>query len=216
MRCYAGKKVVITGGTQGIGLAVARSLAAGGAEVLLTGRDERDVEAVRDELPVHVLRSDAASMADIHALGEAAEDRLGELDLLFVNAGHAEFEPLEAVTETVFDRTFDVTVKGAFFTAQRLAPLVRDGGAIVFSTAAPGPGSSVLSGALAAVAAFTGALAGELRRIRVNAVRPGLGCRRGDCGEIAAAVLFLGFDATLTTGSVLHADGGQGAPWPPR
>jgi NAD(P)-dependent dehydrogenase (short-subunit alcohol dehydrogenase family) len=79
----------------------------------------------------------------------------------------------------VYDQTFDVNTKGAFFTVQRLAPLVNDGGSCVFTTAvADGtgtPGMSVFSGAKAALRAFAQVLAAELlpRKIRVNVVSPG-------------------------------------------
>ena len=252
---YAGRKAVITGGTHGIGLAVAEALLDGGAEVLLTGRDERNIEAARRRLagrPARVVRSDAGSMADVAALAPAVEEALGGVDLLFVNVGFTEFAPLEQVSEASFDRMMDVNVKGAFFTAQRLAPLVRPGGSIVFTTAVlvgmGFPASSVATACKAAVGAFARSLAGELLPlgIRVNAVSPGfvqtptMGIhgltdeeraanqqqgedvtpmgRHGSPEEIAAAVLFLAFDATFTTGSVVHADGGlgQGIPVPPR
>lgn len=250
---YAGRKAVITGGTHGIGRSVADALLDGGAEVLLTGRDEANIEEVRGVLAgrkAHVVRSDAGSMADIDALGPAVEGALGEVDLLFVNVGYAQFEPLERVTEDSFDRMVRVNVKGAFFTVQRLAPLVRPGGAIVLTTAVlvgmGFPASSVATACKAAVGAFAQTLASELlaRGVRVNAVSPGftqtptMGVhglspeereanqrlgeevtpmgRHGSSEEIAAAVLFLAFDATFTTGSVLHADGGlgQGIPAP--
>lgn len=241
---YAGKKAVVAGGTHGIGLAVVKALLDGGAEVLLTGRDERNIEAVRTELdgrPAHALRSDATSMADIAALGREAEARLGELDFVFLNVGSAVLEPFEAVTEESYDRAFAVNTKGTFFTVQRLAPLIREGGSIVFTTSiADTGGASVFtaySGAKAAVAAMAKCVADALlpRGIRVNVVSPGfiatpsmgidateaeradfseLGDRltpmkrHGHTSEVAAAVLFLGFDATFTTGARLTVDGG--------
>ncbi|GAA3942834.1 SDR family oxidoreductase [Streptomyces gulbargensis] len=249
---YAGKKAVITGGTHGIGLAVVRALLDGGAEVLLTGRNEKNIEAVRTELaglPAHVVRSDAGSMADIRALGGIVEEKLGRIDFLFVNVGHAELGMLEEVTEEAFDKSFDINTKGAFFTTQALAPLVNDGGSIVFTTAVlvghGYPGTGVATGMKAAVGGFAKVFAAELlsRKIRVNAVSPGftltptmgyanmteeekaanekegaqltpLG-RHAEPEEIAAAVLYLGFDATFSTGTVLHADGGMGQGIPP-
>ena len=104
---YAGRTAVVTGGTHGIGLAVVEALLDGGARVLLTGRDERNIEAARSRLAgraAHVLRSDAGSMTDVAALGPAVDEALGRIDLLFVNVGYAEFEPLDRVTEIAFDR----------------------------------------------------------------------------------------------------------------
>lgn len=244
---YAGKKAVVTGGTHGMGQAVVKALLDGGAEVVLTGRDERNIETARTGLasrPAHVVRSDATSMADIDALGAFVEEKLGRVDLLFVNVGIARMEPFEQVTEASYDESFATNTKGAFFTTQRLAPLIRDGGSIVFTTSIAdeggAPAMTVYSGAKAAVRAFAKGIASELlpRGIRVNTLSPGfidtpsMGItgvsdqdregfmaagdaatpmkRHGTVDEIAAAVLFLAFDATFTTGARLTVDGGLG------
>ena len=243
MSRYAGKKAVISGGTHGMGLAVAKALLAGGAEVLITGRDGKNLEAARQELgeQAHVVSCDVSDLGDIRAVGEAVKEKLGRIDLLHVNAGYAKLEPLEVVTEETYDRTFAVNTKGAFFTTQVLAPLVADGGAIVYTTSIANVGGtagmSVYAGAKSAVRSFAQVFAAELvgRGIRVNAVSPGfidtpsmgvdasaqerqefseLGDqitpmkRHGTAEEVAAAVLYLGFDATFTTGQELVADGG--------
>ncbi|GIG67587.1 SDR family oxidoreductase [Phytomonospora endophytica] len=239
-----GKKAIVTGGTHGMGLGIVEALLAGGAEVILTGRNERTVEEARTALAgraAHVVRSDAASMADIDALGALAAERLGGVDALFVNHGIAEIQTLEQVTEESWDRHFRVNAKGAFFTVQRLAPLLTDGGAVVFTTVANDlvfPGLSAYSGSKEAVSAAAKVLAAELlpRRIRVNSVAPGfiktptmgvpgrsaeeraeferqgdlqtpLG-RHGTVAEVAAAALFLAFDATFTTAAEFPIDGG--------
>ncbi|GAA2452263.1 SDR family NAD(P)-dependent oxidoreductase [Streptomyces macrosporus] len=181
MNAYANRKAVVTGGTHGMGRAIVDALLDGGAEVLLTGRDEGNLEAARAELPdrAHVVRSDVTDLADVDALAATVGERLGRIDFLFVNAGYSRLEPYDAVTEETYDRTFAVNAKGAFFTAQRLAPLVRDGGSIVFTTSVANksgfPGMTVYAGAKAAVWAFAQGLAAELlpRGIRVNAVSPG-------------------------------------------
>ncbi|AXK35178.1 SDR family NAD(P)-dependent oxidoreductase [Streptomyces armeniacus] len=180
---YAGRKAVITGGTHGMGRAIADRLLAGGAEVLLTGRNEKNLEAARGELEgarAHVVRSDAASVADIDALAGTVRDRLGGIDLLFVNHGIAELAPFAEVTEESYDRQFAVNTKGAYFTLQRLTPLVRDGGSVVLTLVGGvgtggQPGMSVYLGTKAALWASAQTLAAELlpRNIRVNAVAPG-------------------------------------------
>ncbi|GEN12988.1 NAD(P)-dependent dehydrogenase, short-chain alcohol dehydrogenase family [Myxococcus fulvus] len=241
---YSGKKVVVTGGTAGIGLAAVKALLAEGAEVLLTGRGEQGLEAARKELGprAHVVRSDTASLRDIDALAVRVKEALGAVDFVLVNAGYAKLVPFEQVTESVYDETFGINTKGAFFTAQRLAPLVRDGGAFVFTTSVAdetgAPGMSVYSGSKAAVRSFVRVLGAELvsRGIRVNAVSPGftrtptLGVtgatpqeveafeqeglhltpmkRIADAEEVARAALFLGLEATFTTGAELPVDGG--------
>ncbi|MEV6926607.1 SDR family oxidoreductase [Dactylosporangium sp. NPDC051485] len=181
MSTYAGKKVVITGGTIGMGLATAKAVVDGGGEVLVTGRNEKNLAAAQAELgdAARVVRSDTAVLADIEQLGKAVEKEFGQIDLLFVNAGFAQPGPFGHVTEELFDATFNVNVKGAYFTAQRIAPLVKDGGSIIFTTSiangSGNPGMGPYSAAKAAVRAFTKVIAAELlpRNIRVNAVSPG-------------------------------------------
>jgi NAD(P)-dependent dehydrogenase (short-subunit alcohol dehydrogenase family) len=180
MSKYTGKKAVVIGGTIGIGLATVKTLLEGGAEVLLTGRNERNLDAARRDLGprAHVVRSDTASMTDIDALAGIVQEKLGQIDFVFINAGISELEPFDQVTEASYDRLFNVNTKGAFFTAQRLAPLVRAGGSIVFTTVTHGPANpnlSIYSGSKAALRAFAQVLAAELvsRGIRVNTVGPG-------------------------------------------
>ncbi|MDI3423756.1 SDR family oxidoreductase [Streptomyces luteolus] len=181
MSRFTGKKAVVTGGTHGMGLAIVKALLAEGAEVVLTGRSERTLEEARSELKgeaAHVVRSDAASMADIAALANLAQEKLGRVDHLFVNHGIAEFAELAEVTETSWDRQFAVNTKGVFFTVQALAPLIEDGGSIVFTTVANDvvfPGLSAYSASKEATRALAHVLAAELlpRRIRVNSVAPG-------------------------------------------
>lgn len=245
MKTYQGKKAVVIGGTHGMGMAVVKTLINGGAEVLATGRSERNIEAARVAMPgAHFLRSDTASLADIAVLGAHVGQTFGQIDFLHVNAGIAELEPIAAVTEESWDRTFNVNAKGAFFTTQRLVPLIRDGGAIVFTSSIADEsgtgGMGVYSASKAALRSLAKVFAAELlpRGIRVNVVSPGfidtptLGVagataeeraafmqigdettpmkRHGTVDEVARAVLFLGFDATFTTGERLTVDGGLG------
>jgi NAD(P)-dependent dehydrogenase (short-subunit alcohol dehydrogenase family) len=127
----------------------------------------------------HVVHADVTSMADIAALGATVEERLGRIDYVFVNAGAATLEPFVQVTEASYDRLFAVNARGAFFTVQRLLPLMRDGGALVFTTSVADkegiPGMGVYSASKAALWSFAQTLAAELlpRGIRVNAVSPG-------------------------------------------
>ena len=179
MTKYAGKKAVVIGGTIGMGLATVRALLEGGAEVLLTGRNEQNLETARRDLGsrAHVVRSDTGNLLDIEALGTLVEEKFGQVDFVFINAGVSELKPFDQVTEASYDRQFDVNTKGAFFTAQRLAPLVRDGGSILFTTVTNGPANpnlSVYSGSKAALRGFAQVFAAELvsKGIRVNTVAP--------------------------------------------
>lgn len=241
---HSEKTAVITGGTSGIGLATARQLLDEGARVLVTGRSEGSVEAARKELGPRavVVRSDTSKVSDVEGLAELAARELGKIDLLFVNAGIAKFSPLESVTESFYDDIQATNTKGAFFTVQKLAPLVRDGGSVVLNTSVVDElgmaTTSVYAASKAALRSLARTLASELlpRGIRVNAVSPGpittpivekMGLspeqragfeeqlrqtvpfkRFGKPDEVARAVLFLGFDATFTTGAELPVDGG--------
>lgn len=172
---YLGKKAVVTGGTHGMGRAVVDKLVSGGAEVLLTGRTIEKAEGIK----AHAIASNAANLDDIASLKTEVAQRLHDIDLLFINVGFSTLTPFDSTTEADYDRTFDVNTKGAFFTAQHLAPLIRAGGSIVFTTSVAvhlgSPGLSVYAGAKAAVRAFSRGLAAELapNNIRVNVVSPG-------------------------------------------
>lgn len=243
---YEGKNAVVIGGTHGMGLATARLLIDGGARVLITGRNEKNLEAARAELGdrAQALRSDAGDLGDVSILGAIVGQRLGQIDFLHINVGVAELEPFEQVTEASYDRQFAINTKGAFFTVQRLAPLIREGGSIVMTSSVADEGGeagmSVYSATKAALVSFASGFAAELlpRGIRVNVVSPGfidtptkgvaglsseereafkqVGSdvtpmkRNGTAEEVARAVLFLGFEATFTTGAKFAVDGGLG------
>ncbi|MDQ6418395.1 SDR family oxidoreductase [Paenibacillus sp. LHD-117] len=181
MRKYEGKKALVTGGTHGMGMAVAKSLLAGGADVILTGRSPENVEKAKRELGerAHVIQSNVSLMADIDALAAYVDKRFGEIDFVHINAGIALLEPFTEVTESTYDKTFDINTKGAFFTVQRLAPFIREGGSIVFTSSVADeggtPGMSVYGASKAALRSLASGFAAELlpRGIRVNVVSPG-------------------------------------------
>jgi len=178
---YDGKAVLITGGSSGLGLATAELLVAGGARVMITGRDQDALDSAAGQLGggVIAVRSDAASLPDIDALASRVEAELGPLDLVFVNAGLTRFLPFESMTEEVYDEVFAANAKGAYFTVQKLAPLMRQGGSVVLTTAVANvkglPMISAYAASKAALRSMARSLARELapRGIRVNAVTPG-------------------------------------------
>lgn len=178
---YEGKSAIIVGGSHGMGLATARLLIEGGARVMVTGRNQRALDEAREAVGNDLLteRSDVADLGDIALLGAVADRKLGPIDLLHYNAGIAELEPFEQVTEESYERQFAVNTRGAFFTIQRLSPLIRDGGAVVMTSSVADegaePGMSVYSATKAALVSFASAFAVELlpRGIRVNSVSPG-------------------------------------------
>ncbi|MFI8484040.1 SDR family oxidoreductase [Streptomyces rubrogriseus] len=181
MSKYAGKRVVITGGSSGFGLATAQLLVGEGAHVLITGRNQATLDAARDRLgeKAVAVRSDAASLPDIEVLADRVKAEFGTVDALFANAGVNGFAPFEATGEALFDELLTINAKGPYFTVQKLAPLLAEGSGVVLTTSVANvlglPMLSAYAAGKAAVRSMTRSLARELltRRIRVNAVSPG-------------------------------------------
>ena len=181
MERHQGKKVVIIGGTSGMGLATAKMLLDEGARVLVTGRSQAGLDSARKELgkDAIVVSSDARSLTEIDALVTRVKAELDTFDLLFVNAGFSIPTPLDSVTEAIYDEMFNLNSKGPFFAVQKLAPLINRGGSVVLTTSVANvkglPGQSTYGAAKAALRSFARTLAAELitREIRVNAVTPG-------------------------------------------
>src|SRR5271166_392599 len=181
MERYQGKKVVITDGTSGMGLATAKMLLDGGARVLVTGRSKAGLESAQKEIgkDAIVVSSDARSLTEIDALASRVKAEFDTFDLLFLNAGFPLFAPLENTTEAMYDEMFNLNAKGPFFAVQKLAPLINRGGAVVLTTAVANvkgmPNVASYGAAKAALRSFARVFAAELlpREIRVNAVTPG-------------------------------------------
>ena len=181
MKRLEGKVAVVTGGNSGIGLAAAKQLAEEGARVAISGRSQKTLdEAVKliggDVLAV---KSDVSQLPEIDTLFSAVAKKFGKIDILFANAGIAEFVPFAASSEEVYDRQFDINAKGAYFTIQKALPHLNDGASVILNTSVVSheglPNGSVYAATKAAMRSFTRSLAGELvgRKIRVNAVAPG-------------------------------------------
>lgn len=181
MQRLQGKLALITGGNSGIGLATAKLFVANGARVIVTGRDQKSLDAASASLggDVLALRSEASDVKAIDALFAAVKERFGALDILFANAGVSGGGPVESTTEEEFDRMFDTNVKGVFFTVQKALPLLRKGASIILnSSIAPRvgrPGHALYAASKAAVRTFARNFSSEFatRGIRVNVVSPG-------------------------------------------
>ena len=182
----AGKVALVTGGSRGIGAAVARALAADGAAVVISYAASADkAEAIVAELEAAgtraaAVRADQADAAAVDRMVRDAVERFGRLDILVNNAGVFLPGPVGDVTDADFERQFAVNVRGVFAAVRAAAAVMSDGGRIVSIGSAlgprtPFPGLAAYSATKAAVAAFTRGWARDLagRGILVSAVQPG-------------------------------------------
>lgn len=176
-----GKVALVTGGSEGIGLATAERFVAEGATVFITGRRREVLDAAAKQIGRNVIAipSDVAKLDDLDRVYDVIRQKAGRLDVLFANAGGWEFLPLGQITEAHFDKWFGINVKGLLFTVQKALPLMPDGSSIVLNASIVSikgmPAFSVYSATKAAVRSFARTWAVDLkdRKIRVNAVSPG-------------------------------------------
>jgi NAD(P)-dependent dehydrogenase (short-subunit alcohol dehydrogenase family) len=180
MNRFKGKNILVTGGNSGIGLAAAKAYALEGARVVITGRDVAALEKARVEIPnVIALRSDASSFSDSKNVAKVLSEQGIRLDAVFINAGIAKFAPFSDSNEKLWDETFDINVKGAYFQIQALMPILNKGAAIVLNGSINAhigmPGSSVYAASKAALISLAKTLSSELlhQGVRVNVVSPG-------------------------------------------
>ena len=205
MKRFDNKTVLVTGGNSGIGLATALEFVKQGARVIITGRDQATLDQAQAQLGPNAiaLRNDAGNIKSAKELAMSLADQGVRLDALFINAGVARFAPLEAIDEALWDETFNVNVKGAYFAIQALSPLLNDGAAIILNGSINAhigmPNSSVYAASKAALISLAKTLSSELisRGIRVNVVSPGpvatpiygrLGLPDEQLGELAAGI----------------------------
>jgi NAD(P)-dependent dehydrogenase (short-subunit alcohol dehydrogenase family) len=236
-----GKLAVITGGTTGIGLAAAKLFVKEGAYVFITGRRQKELDEAVKAIGSNVtgIQGDVAKLTDLDRLYEAVNSK-GKIDVVFANAGVAEFAPLGKITEEHFDRLFNINVKGTLFTVQKALPLLNDGGSIILNGSVASvkgtPAFGVYGATKAALRSFVRTWTSDLkdRHIRSNVIiSPGptdtpaidgqpadaisrivstipMG-RMGKPDEIAKAALFLASDdSSFVTGIELFVDGGRG------
>jgi NAD(P)-dependent dehydrogenase (short-subunit alcohol dehydrogenase family) len=177
-----GKVAVITGGNSGIGLATAQRFIQEGAYVFITGRRQNELDKAVKQIGKNVtdVQGDISNLADLDRLYDTVKQQKGRIDILFANAGVADVAPLGSITESHFDKIFNINVKGLLFTVQKALPLFQDGGSIILTSSVGGSkgfeGVSVYSATKAAVRSFARSWTVDLkhRKIRVNAVSPGM------------------------------------------
>jgi NAD(P)-dependent dehydrogenase (short-subunit alcohol dehydrogenase family) len=240
-RKLQGKIAVITGGATGIGLGAAKLFVKEGAYVFITGRRQKELDEAVEEIGGNVtgVQGDISKLADLDRLYETVKAEGRRIDVVFANAGIAEFVPLAKITEEHFDKLFNINVKGTLFTVQKALPLLNDGGVIILTGSVAGvkgtPAFGVYGATKAALRSFVRTWTLDLkdRHIRSNVVSPGptdtpaidqqppdaierivstipMG-RIGESDEIAKAALFLASDdSSFVTGIELFVDGGRG------
>lgn len=173
------KTAVVTGGSSGIGLASAKELVQQGARVILTGRQEAAVRQAAHDTGATGVVSDQSKLSDIDQLVEHTRQTLGQVDILFINAGVAKMSPIGSVTEQLFDDTLNINFKGAFFTLQKFLPLLHEGSSVIFLSSINAytgmPNTAVYASSKAALNSLMRTAAYELsaQGIRVNAICPG-------------------------------------------
>src|ERR1700675_2526500 len=234
-----GKVAVVTGGSTGIGLASAKLFVKEGAYVFITGRRQKELDEAVKAIGSNItgIQRHVTKLADLDRLYQAVKAK-GRIDIVFANAGVAEFAPLGSITEEHFDKLFNINVRGTLFTVQKALPLMNDGGSIILTGSVAGvkgtPAFGVYGATKAAVRNFVRAWTVELkdRHIRSNVLSPGpvntpivarqrpevmarivstipMG-RMGEADEIAKAALFLASDdSSFVTGIELFVDGGR-------
>ncbi|MBB5065924.1 glucose 1-dehydrogenase [Granulicella mallensis] len=186
MSKLTGKVAVVTGASKGIGAAIAKSLAAEGASVVVNyasskaGADTVVAAITKAGGKAVAVGGDVSKAAEAQGIIDAAIKNFGRLDILVNNSGVYEFSPIEAITEEHYHKIFNVNVLGLLLVTRAAVAHLGEGSSIinigsVVSSLTP-PASAVYTGTKGAVDAITGVLAKELgpKKIRVNALNPGM------------------------------------------
>jgi NAD(P)-dependent dehydrogenase (short-subunit alcohol dehydrogenase family) len=176
-----GKVAVITGGTEGIGLATAQLFVHEGAYVFITGRRQKELDEAVTAIGSNAtgVQGDVAKLADLDRLYQTVSKVKGRIDIIFANAGVGEFVPFPKVSEEHFDKLFNINVKGALFTVQKGLVLLNDGGSIILTGSVASvkgtPAFGVYAASKAAIRSFVRTWTTDLkdRHIRSNVVSPG-------------------------------------------
>jgi NAD(P)-dependent dehydrogenase (short-subunit alcohol dehydrogenase family) len=176
-----GKVAVITGGTEGIGLATAQLFVKEGAYVFIMGRRQKELDEAVAAIGSNVtgVQGDVAKLTDLDRLYKTVGQVKGRIDIIFANAGVGEFVPLGKVSEEHFDKLFNINVKGALFTVQKGLPLLNDGASVILNGSVASvkgtAGFGVYAASKAAIRSFVRTWSTDLkdRRIRSNVVSPG-------------------------------------------
>ena len=181
MKKLENKVAIITGATSGMGLQTAKLFLQEGAKVVLTGRSQEKLDAIKDELTGDYLlvKAEAASVADSKELIATTVKAFGNIDVLFLNAGIFRLETIDGLTEEIFDEVHNINVRGPIFTVNAAYEHLNAGASIIFNTSVVNikgfGGMAAYASGKAALRSLTRTLASEFgpKGIRVNAIAPG-------------------------------------------
>jgi NAD(P)-dependent dehydrogenase (short-subunit alcohol dehydrogenase family) len=176
----SGKVALVTGGSAGIGLGIAKHFAQEGARVFIAGRRQSQLDEAVTAIgsDAAAIQGDISNLADLDRIYATVEARAGRIDVLAVNAGVYEFGKLGEITEQ-FDRTFNTDVRGVLFTVQKALPLLSKGSSVILIGSMVSikgfAACSVYNASKAAVRSFARTWIVDLkgRDIRVNVLSPG-------------------------------------------
>jgi len=178
---FEDKVVVISGGNSGIGLASVKGFLNEGAKVVFSGRRQEALDEVSKELSGNfkTVLADQSVVADNKKLIDTAVNEFGKIDVVFANAGIAQFVPAEHMNEAHFDEHFNTNIKGPAFLVKEAIPNLNEGANIIFNTSIVSQkgfeGGAVYSATKGALRSYARVLTTELapKNIRVNSVAPG-------------------------------------------
>lgn len=186
MSKLAGKVAVVTGASKGIGAGIAKALAAEGAAVVVNYASSKDgADALVETITAAggkaiAVKADVSKADQAQGMIDAAVNEYGRLDILVNNSGVYEFAPIEATSEELYRKMFDVNVLGLLLATKAAVPHLGEGASVINISSAVTSllpeQTAIYSGTKGAVDAITGVLANELgpRKIRVNAINPGV------------------------------------------
>jgi len=177
----AGKVALVTGGSAGIGLGIAKRFAHEGAEVFITGRRQSELDKAVAAIGGNAaaLQGDISNLVDLDRIYATVEAQAGRIDVLAVNAGFYEAAPLGKITEEHFDKTFNTNVRGLLFAVQKALPLLTKGSSVILTGSIASikgfPSLSVYGATKAAVRSLARSWIADLkgRDIRINVLSPG-------------------------------------------